>query len=265
MAGITPTFGIIETGRNVRAYTKANMPALWDQVKVIAPFIIGLLFFDALVNSFVPAVKEKFGLGGLLASYFYTCFVISWHRIVMQGADAAQTVNPLKPEKSDWAFIGMGIGLAVALIVVLILSSFLAILGPIGAVLLILVIVAVAVAFIKFCLYFPAKALRGHMSLKDSFHATKGYLWKIFAAPVVASWRVYLATFGYVLLMIGILMGVGYMSGAMGAGEPSTPVVMLTGFVLSLPIMLIFYPIMYALGVGVLSNYYLYITQNKSA
>ena len=268
MTGITPTVGIIETGNNVRLYTKQHKEAFWNILNPLLPWILGLVFVDLIVNIAVPFFNGKFGLGGLLISYFYTCFVISWHRVMIEGPDNATPMNPFKPERSDWAFIGMGLGIGLAAFLVIFLSGLTMAISPvIGGLLTLIVVLALIICFPKVSLYFPAKAVRQHMSLADSFAATNGYVLKIITAPLVASWRIFLVVFAYVILM-GLAMAV--IMPLMLPADPENmeqinPMLMIVMCIFELPFVIYFQPILYALGVGILSNYYLYITQNKSA
>lgn len=265
MAGIVPTLGIINTGRNVRTYTRKNMDAFWNILNPLLPWILGLTFFDLIINIAFPFFNGKFALGELITAYFYTCFVISWHRVVLEGPDTAVPVNPFKPERSDWAFIGMGVGLGIAVFLMILFSGFLMALNPaVGGISVLIAVLAIIICFPKFSLYFPAKAVRRHMSLKESFKATNGLVFKILSAPVVASWRIFLAIFAY-FIGIGVIMAVTIkvLGGIEAAAD--NPMLAILGCLFSLPVLIYFQPVGYALGVGVLSNYYRYAIENKSA
>ncbi len=264
MTAITPQEGIVDTGRMIRAFTKENMPSFWRYLKPLLPYILGLYALDVVVNMIFPKMEGAFGIGGLIAAYFYSCFAITWHRVVLHGPDRAEVMNPFRPEKTDLAFIGMGIGLFVAAFVLSTVSALLIFLGPVGIIVSILAIIGVIFLFAKMCFYFPAKAVKSHMSLKDSFHATKGYIIKIWTAPLVASWRVILGGFVYMIAGTAVLGTIVAMT-QYSPDEPPSMMALIGAFAIQVPVLIYFQPVMYAFGIGVLSNYYQHYMQNKSA
>lgn len=264
MTAITPQEGIIDAGRMIRAFTKENMSYFWRYLKPLLPYIIGLHAFDIVVNMIFPVIHGQFGVGALISAYFYSCFAITWHRVVLHGPERAEPMNPFKPEKTDLAFIGMGIALFVAAFVLSTISALFLFLGPVGGILFTVAIISVIIVFAKMCFYFPAKAVKSHLSLKDSFHATKGYVIKVWSAPFVASWRVILAAIGYFIVATALAGIVVSMTQYSPDGPPSR-IALMFGFMIQIPMLVYFQPIMYALGIGVLSNYYQHYMQNKSA
>ena len=264
MPSIKPKASIIESGQMIRIFTKDNMNAFWAALKPLLPYILGLHAFDLIVNLIFRDLEGGFGLGSLIAAYFYACFAINWHRVVLHGAARAKPMNPFKPEKTDLAFIGMGIALFFGLIILSILSGIFITLGVIGFILFAMSIIGLTIAFAKFCFYFPAKAVKSHMSLKESFHATTGYLIKILTAPFVASWRVLLGFIGY---GIAGAVVIGLVIAALGQNpdDPPSAVALILAYLYYVPILVFFQPVMQALWIGILSNYYQHYQQNKSA
>lgn len=264
MSRLAPTYGIFETGRNVRQFVKENRAHFWNALKPLLPWIIGLHIVDVAINVAFPVLDGDFRLGAFLSAYFYACFCITVHRVALSGPENARPVQPFKPEKSDLVFMGMGIalfmGLFLAVLASVVLSMKLEMVGGIMGIVLILTAIAV---LIKLLFYFPSKAVNGDMSLKQSFKATDGYFIKLVFAPLVASvWIL----FQMALYLIAAALVMTLFLVAMG-DDPATMTVhviaVLGGFFLSLPIMLYFQPMSYALGVGVLSNYYQHCIQNK--
>ncbi|MCB9987965.1 MAG: hypothetical protein H6868_01375 [Rhodospirillales bacterium] len=257
MPHITPTLGIRETGAMIRTFTKENMGYFWLYLRPLLPWIIGLHALDVLGNIMIPQMRGNFIFGSVIAAYFYTCFMITWHRVVLFGPERTDPVNPFKPEKSDLAFLGMGIGVFLGLLVIGALSSVLFFLGAPGIIMFVAIIIFLFYAFIKVCFYFPAKAVRSHLSLRQSYKATNGYIWKIMSAPFFASWRIILASILYGGITGGIV-------GALTVAGVSPAMIGIINFIVSLPMLVYLQPVSYALGVGVLSNYYQHAMQNKT-
>lgn len=258
MSAITPTYGIRETGRMIRMFTKEHRGLVWRYFKLYLPWI---LLFHALdfAISFVPVpFVNQFAVGSLLASYFYTCFIITWHRVILEGPEKAIPVKPFKPEKTDWAFIFMGVGLGVVSTLLTIAIVPLAALGIGGAILGVCIIFAIIVIFAKFSFYFPAKAVRKHLSLKASFKMTTGYVWRIWCAYFMAVWRLCLALMAY-FIITGVVLG----SVAMTGQTIFIVISIVLGILTIIPIYVYFYPLLMAMGVGVLSNYYQHALLHK--
>ena len=256
-----PTLNATETGRDVRAFVKQFTPVLWRIFKPLLPWIIACHVFDAVVTALFFAPDGEFALGAFLSAYFYTALVISWHRVVIDGPENAVPMNPLKPQRHEWAFIGVGIGLYLALILIAVLvGGVAALIHPaVGIILGLALLLAGLYAFIRIAIYFPAKAVNRSLTLKEAYPLTQGLVWKILWAPFVASWRLILGVAGYVFvaaLVIGAIFG---LAGSMIDIE-TMPVWIESAlnFILTLPMIVYFEPLLYVLGVGCLSNYYLY-------
>ncbi|AEP10610.1 putative membrane protein [Micavibrio aeruginosavorus ARL-13] len=268
MPGIQPTYGIIETGRNVRAFTKGHQQEFWALLVPILPWIIGLDLVDVLGNMMWPALKGKFVFGSLVAGYFCACFIIGWHRVLLHGPERAKPVDPFHPEKSDLAFIGMGWLLVVAGFALVVFSTVLGAalfsavsLRPAVGLLTLAAILGVLYCGYRLCFYFPAKAVRSHMSFKESFDRTDGYVWRLLCTPFVGAWRLFLGCFAY-SFAVGFIAGfIGHVIGVQ-KGVPAPMGFQFFVGLLQLPMAFYFIPLFTAFGVGVLSNYYQYSLQN---
>lgn len=254
------TYDIVETGRNVRLYIKENHTPFWDALKPLLPWIIGFYALDMVLDMLVPLEKADYRIGALISSYFYSCFCITCHRIILWGPYQGQPVNPFNPEKTDLAFIGMGIGLFLGMVLLGVGVGVLAALtGTAGLIIGAVIGVVGIVFFIKAAFYFPAKAVKRHMSLTESFTATNGYILKLMGAPFVAVWRLLLAVLIYAIAA-SILAGMIVMVLGPEIQNITGPVV---GFLVMLPMIIYFQPLLYALSIGVLSNYYQHSIQNR--
>ena len=268
MIHFTPTLGIKETASNTNHFVKDNLSVFWDIFKPFIPFVLAATILDIVVTELYMPVhqqtgeKIEFPLGGLIAAYFFTCLAISWHRVVIHGADDYTPMNPFKPKKSELAFVGMG----AALFVGVFFGGF--ILGLVAALihqaLMILVIpfIIVAVyAWTKFMFYFPAKATGRHISLKESYQMTTGYVWKMVAASFVAYLKLLLIMIAYIIAAVMVFGGLAYAANALGMSESLATIVLQTLRVT--PIAIFFQPLFAVLWVTVLSNYYQYVLQHE--
>ncbi len=264
MTHFTPTYRTKETSRNIRIFIEDNMPIFWQIMKPLMPFIVGLLFLDAVLDAFVlPQEGEhtpQSGIGSLLSSYFYTALVIDWHRVVIHGPENFTPMNPLKPKKHELAFLGMGIVLGIGLFLIMIVAMLPGVfLGPVG--IFLSVILALGSVFYfgyKFSFYFPAKAVDNAITFRESFRLTKGYLWKLIATGIRASAKLWLLLLAYILVVFAVMASMAFITSGTG------PLFHLVVFLIQLPMALYFQPLLTIIGVTALSNYYMHAMQNKA-
>ncbi len=270
------TAGIGESAKNARAFVREHKSIFWDIFKPLIPFIAVLTLIDVAIAYFQISQNPDSELagsitpGGLIAYYFFSALIISWHRVVLDGPDRFQAMNPLKPENRDWAFIGMGllVGL-IAFAVPMIIGVITGIIAGVTGMTFLMILIAPAVIFaiyltFKFLFYFPSKATGNNLSLKQSYRLTKGYVWKIIAANILAGWRVYLVMIGYMILAFASLGFLGVAAGVSGAGEEHlTNAGFVAGALIMIPVTFYFQPILTVLGVTVLSNFYQHALQNR--
>lgn len=262
-----PTLGIKETAQNIRHYVEATRPVFFDLMKKLAPFLIACTALDMILTIANPPVKNPATgeysqppqIGELISTYFITMLVISWHRVVIHGPDHFRFADPLKPNKDELAFLGMGILLGVGVGVFTIAGGLpLLIFGKGGYALGVLIACVIAFyMFYKACFYFPAKAAGSTITLAESFKLTKGYLWKMICASFLAS----LPTLGMmVAYLLVIIAGAGFL---LFNTVGMSPIAIILMTLLSLPIVLYFNPLLTIYGVTALSNYYMHAMQNK--
>lgn len=269
MTGIEPTNGATASAKNVSTYIKENKPYYWAIFKPLLSWVLGLAIFDLVVNLvFFPNTQGFFALGGLIGNYFYAALAISWHRVVIYGGEKAVPMNPFKPKKHELIFMVMSIVLALAIgiisVITIALISF--IFMAIHPVLGVLSTVGIIFIFLyityRFSFYFPAKAIDKSISLKDAFKLTKGYFLKMTGALFLANLKYFIALAIFYIVTIFILNStMALKSEPVFDGFLSNSI----GFIFSLPIIIYFYPILTIVGVSVLSNFYLYVLQNKQS
>lgn len=266
------TLDIKETALNAQNFVKENKSVFWDVFKPLIPYLIGFFLIDIIISLLLmtpdPETGEirEFSIGELFSAYISTCLIISWHRVVLHGPDKYQAMNPLKPQKADLAYIGVGllIFLVIPIAVGALIGLIIGISGtPAIALLFLPVFIALVFFGLKVVFYFPSKATGNDITLKQSIKMTDGYIWKMFAAGFLAN----LKTLGYLILyLIAGLLALG-MTGFIAVSLLNDSFLEYAGFIvgsmLSLPIILYFQPLLTILGVTVLSNYYQHALQNK--
>ena len=271
MLHFTPTLGIRDAARNTKEFIKTNMDTFWVIFKPHAPLINGLTLLDIILSVLIlgedteTGEYREFPIGGLISSYFYTCLVISWHRVVIHGVDQFEPMNPFKPKKSELAFIGMGILIGFIAVLFIILLGIPAIMTKAPS-LLILVVVGFICAFyvgLRICFYFPAKATDKHVTFRHSFAMTKGLVFKLVIASILAALKMWFWMVLYAIAGLGVVFALGMAVGGT-FGESATDVASASlGFLYAVPIAIYFQPILTVIGVTVLSNYYQYALQNR--
>lgn len=270
MSSLSPVFAAGEAGKNVRMFLKDNKDMMWQ---IFQPFMIGIAGMMGVSILLVAISHMIYGVFSIIFSlaitYLYGCFSISWHRAAILGTENMRPVNPLKPRKSELMFILMPFFLIVPTIILYMICAF--ILAKILPVPLVMILGFVAMGvigwvFLRLSFYFPAKAVEASVSLKDAFYLTKGYVWKLLCSGFFSSWRIMLVVMAYMFITALIAFGLLAMSGVNAETLKSgtgTFLHALIEIIINLPIMLYFNPILYALGVGCLSNYYMHAIQNK--
>lgn len=258
-----PTLNATETGRDVRAFVKQFRPVFWRLLKPLLPWIIAGYLLDSVLSYYVEA-EGSLGLGTLIGAYFLVSLAISWHRVVIDGPERAVPMNPFKPQRHELAFIGVAIGLGLlAFVAAFGIGLLSALIHPIVAIVsAFIVLVAAMYAGVRIAIYFPAKAVNRSLTLKQAYALTDGLVWKILWAPMIASWRLILGLAGY-LLVFAIVIAVVAMQDPDGMLIPVMWQYVL-GFAIGLPMIIYFEPLLYVLGVGCLSNYYLYAIQRQT-
>ncbi len=258
--------GISDACRQARLFITINKEHLWSSFKLIAPYIIGLTILDILFDTFVFTVDENGknikspAIGAIISSYFWACFVITWHRVVLHGADNYISVNPFKPKKSELAFIGTGILIIILAVIVGAFAGAILSVTKSPAIITVGLLILSIMAFIaglRLSFYFPAKATGNDLTLKQAFRMSKGYAWNMFITSMWAPIKTMLLLILYFIL--GLIV-VGILLVSLGGGQLITG---LLSILFTLPILVFFNPILAAFGVTVVSNFYQHALQNR--
>jgi len=269
MRRFEPTLGIKDTTKNVNAFIKEHMPVFWDIIKPLAPFIISLYIIDIIItNFFMPTdtktgEKIEFPLGSIIAGYFYACIAITWHRVVIHGADNFIAMNPFKPKKSELTFIGMGIALFIGIpligFILVVATTFFA---PAAMVLIIAIVAFAIITLMRIMFYFPSKATGGSITLKKSRSMmTAGYFCKLYTSYIFAIIKTLLIFIGFIILIFTISTILLLLASKLG---PNIIIVQsLLESILIIPAIIYFQPLFTIIWVTILSNYYQHALQNK--
>lgn len=270
MIHFTPTLGIKDTAKNSNDFVKKNLSVFWDIFKPFLPYVIGLAVFDMVITHFFMPINKttgeayEFPLGGLIAGYFYTCLAITWHRVVIHGAENYEPMNPFNPKKSELAFVGMGIALFMGMFFGgFFLGMMAALINPALIVLVLPFIIIGTWIWMKLMFYFPAKATGRHISLRQSFSMTTGYIWKMIASSFLAYLKLLLIMIAYVIAGSIVIAGVAFLFASLGISEKIASVIL--GSIFAIPLFAFFQPVFAIIWVTVLSNYYQYVMQNEPA
>lgn len=264
MTPFQPTSGIKDTAQNVKSFVAEHNDTLWDIFKPLAVFIAALTAIDVGIMYFLteanPETGERthFEIGGLISAYFFTCLVISWHRLVIHGPQRFEPMQHFQPQKNDWVFIGMGLllGFGISLLTVIIIVASAAISPIASAIIAIPAVIVATWLFLRLSFYFPSKATGNTITFKQSFILTKGYVWKLIAASFLAAIKLWLIMLAY-LILGGILYGILVTTIQIAALQAALTLVYV------LPIVLYFQPLLTVISITVLSNYYQHALQNK--
>jgi len=269
MIHFTPTLGIKETAKNANHFIKDNMHVFWDIFKPFIPYIIIFTILDVIVTElFMPlnpqtGKKFEFPVGGFVVAYFLTCLAVTWHRVVIHGADNYVPMDPFKPKKSELAFVGMGIALFLGLFAGgFILGMLAALITPILIVLVVPFLIYAAYAWTKVMFYFPAKATGQHVTLKQSYKMTTGYVWKMIAASFVGYFKLFLIMMAYIIVGVTVLASLAYAAGKLGIHDQSAAIILQSIYMI--PLVAFFQPLFTVIWVTVLSNYYQYVLQHEA-
>jgi len=234
--------------------------------KPLFPFIVGLQLIDALISdAFFPESDFGFFGGGLLSVYFSIALSLSWYRIVIYGVHDYMPMNPLRPQQHELPFIGLGlvigIGIFLSTSMFQIWNRYLFTLGFSDNAMYILVPTAFALAIYlsyRFSFYFPSKAVDSDITLSEVYKLNYGYLLRLLGVMLLVYWRVVVLMLAFGFLWILFFAGMNQLF-PLKEEYPS-----ILYFIMILPYIAYFGPLLTVLGATVFSNYYLYAVQEDN-
>lgn len=266
MERFDPSYPLLETGANVRNFVKTNKSEFWEIFKPLLPFIVGLQFLDALItHTFFSESEFNFFGGGLLSVYFTMTLSLSWYRVVIHGVHNYTPMNPFKPQRHELPFIGLGlvIGIGVFLSVVMFKNwdAYLSTLGLSDNVILIFLstVFLLAIYFsYRFSFYFPSKATDSDITLNEAYQLNYSYLLLLFGVMFLVYWRIVVQMLIFSILWILFFGRIHWLF----FSYEEYPSILY--FIMILPYIAYFGPLLTVLGATVFSNYYLYAVQEDN-
>ena len=252
-----PTDDILDTAKNVLSYLRNNLSLFIDVLRPVLPLLVTCAFFDVIMTEILyePEDENSFVLGGIFSAYFMTVFIINWHRVIIYGPGNYTPMQAFSPKKHEIVFLGMAIavGLLIGFGSGLAVGVLFGLFGVPGLILGAFVVIGVLLVATKLSFYFPAKAIDKSITLGQSFNMTDGYVVKLLVTNLLANLVMILFMLGLLLLMAVFSFFLGLMlQGFISAQVLGTVI----GMVFIIPFIVV-NAAMTALGVSVISNYYL--------
>ena len=283
-----PSVGIKETAQNINFFIAANKPVLWGIARPLFPYILSLYALDAIITGlfYRHDPEAAFFVGGIITSYFYFAFVISWIRAVAIGQDSFTPMNPRQPKQSEMRYILFSLLLPIPMMMAVFLLTL--VLMPMGEVAVACGVLFSAFVFVyvfyRLGFFFIALALGEQMSFHQSWHLTQGYVPRMICTSLLASIKTILMMFVYLFSSGFILVGIFFAILAAGAPDGNLDaligplleqgrnplelvdkaIVQLMTFVYYVPAWIYFQPLLLAIHATAMVNFYLYVVQNRN-
>ena len=249
-AAFTPAPGILDCTKNTLNFMKVNAGMFWHFLKPYLPYLVGaqLVGIGVMLAGGPP-------IGDIIAGFFVTCFMITWHRFVMFGAQRTIPVKPLFLTRHEWRYVIAVAVMGVFVALVSLTGLLKGVVPALLAALLTLGLLAVVLwGIVRFSLYFPAMATGAAISPARAFEMSKGYGGKIAGAYVLTTALLFVPIYvvALVLAVVAALFG--------GLAEPAQSVVRA---VIMLPMDVVLVPMLAVGAVTVLTNYYMLGKETK--
>jgi hypothetical protein len=196
-------------------------------------------------------------LAGLVIFYLTSAVAISWHRLIIHGPSDYRPMKITSPKKSEFMFMLMLIVIPLIGSLIIIAAAILAILFEtltpglmwIGFILLPVSCFVYLIAVTRMTFYLPSKATGLNLTLKQSYHLAKGYVWKLCMTYIIAFIPIIIISIAIMTTHLTAMSTIGTMS------PQVTAILTVISHILT--------PVSTILAVTVLSNYYQHALQNK--
>lgn len=270
-----------EVALDARMFVRSNLGWVWEAMKPILPYIIVFSLAGLAAEVYFPIDKHELknysksylliGVAGpisvsFILSYFWACFAMSWHRIVLLGARRENLVSPLSLPPGSRGFflafyfiallpflLGMSGGVIFGILAYFKVTALTVTGGLIG---LSLIVLGVYKA-LQFSFLLPARSVGVNLTRAGAKKVSKGLLWTFVVASVRATWRQGLLLFLVIVVVILIAAVVGFI---LKIGEKDLE--SLAGVFMFAPA-LYFQAVLVALNVTLLSFLYQWSVQNR--
>ena len=249
----TPTDGTLPTFKNAFGYMRHNLPLFWSVLKNYLPYFLAAQVIGLAVGLVIRLPELTVAL---MNAYVLTFFAIQWHRLIIQGPDQAHFINPIKPDKPALIFFGFSFasGLVAGLVGALSAAILMKVLGGFaGGILSLLIVGVILWAICRLSFVYPTLAITNILDVKGAFAATKGYV-----QPLILNGALIAIIALVPSLIVGAVMSPLYFMTTNGSKKfPDTTMEHIAKVVMELPTNILLMPLFTALGVTVLSNFYL--------
>lgn len=202
-----------EVALDARMFVRSNLGWVWEAMKPMLPYIIVLSLAGLAAEVYFPIDKHELKnysksyllIGGgasvftsFTLSYFWACFAMSWHRIVLLGARRENLVSPLSLPPGSRGFflafyliallpflLGMAGGVVLGVFSYFQVTALSLMGGLIG---LSLIVLGVYKA-LQFSFLLPARSVGVNLTRAGAKKVSKGLLWTFIVASFRATWR----------------------------------------------------------------------------
>lgn len=281
MPRFAPQIGTKSAPKNIRSFVEDHKNVFWGIWKPMTPYVLAACFLDLLLVFIFPpsitaesaATGHTFGIGGLINAYFLAALAISWHRVVIHGPDDFVPMDPFRPKRHELVFMLMCVVIPVAVFVLGVVLGLLGTLAIHLSPIITTIFIISAFLFVLFITYkvsffFPAQATNSPITIKESFALTNNKrIGEFYMVPLLSSWKVIVMVLGYSLLSGMLFMAVLVLGGQMAhiAETGTMPfAVYFLSFLVNLPLIFYFNPLLMVYGITSLSNYYQYALQRDA-
>jgi hypothetical protein len=270
-----------EVALDARMFVRSNLGWVWEAMKPILPYIIVFSLAGLAAEVYFPIDKHELknysksylliGVAGpisvsFILSYFWACFAMSWHRIVLLGPRRENLVSPLSLPPGSRGFflafyfisllpflLGVSGGIIFGILAYFKVTALTVTGGLIG---LSLIVLGVYKA-LQFSFLLPARSVGVNLTRAGAKKVSKGLLWTFVVASARATWRQALLS---VLVIVLIILVASVVQFILKIGEHELE--LLANFLLFAPTFY-FQAIFLALNVTLLSFLYQWSVQNR--
>lgn len=248
--------GILDTTKNVLNFMKVNTGMFWYYLKPFLPYLIvaNLIGLGAKLAG-VMVGEGGSDLGDIIAAFFISCFMITWHRFVMLGASRTVLVNPLMLKRHEWQYVIAAVIMGLFVTAIKMTGLLTGFLPALIVSLLALALTGLVIwGIVRYSLYFPGKAINAHITPAQAVTLSQPYFWGIAGSYVLVTALLFVPMYIVALLLTVIA--------AMFAGLGATAG-MVAQHIIMMPVDVVLVPMLAVGAATVLSNYYMLATGHK--
>lgn len=252
---------------DIREAAQMTRSFVWHNIRKpllsLFPYWLACALVVAMDN---PKEPSLLSLAGLPLAFLGILLATNFHRAYMQNHETT-TINPLKPQRNDWRFIGVTL---VLLSLCTAIAGTMGLLGYLaggktgtGLALLISLPIVLYIA-LRLAFLYPDRATGGTLSYKAAYEMSNGLVWRIFITPFYAGWKWLLGAAVWIFVATTIAAQLAPKIDEQGDTVPdiTSPIFKITNFILTIPAEFFMTYYFTALTVTALSNYYLWARNN---